>query len=115
MTNEFQPERPSNTHRGLGPDREAIEDTIIGIEVAATSFTYDSTLKRRLYERAGVQEYLLLQLFERGVEWWSLESGKYQPIVSDEKWVYESKQFPGLRLDSDALWAGDMAAVLAAL
>ncbi len=87
----------------------------LAIEVAATSFTYDSHLKKRMYQRAGIPEYLLLQVYERTVEWWRLDQGRYVPIEPDSSEVFESIVFPGLRLDAEALWTGDMAGVLAAL
>lgn len=100
----------------------ATEDTgvIVGppelaVEVSASSYAYDSTLKRRLYERSGVREYLLLQLYEQRVEWWTLDDGRYRKITPDDAGVYESEVFPGLRLNAGALWAGDMAGVLGAL
>ena len=85
------------------------------VEVSASSYAYDSTLKRRLYERSGVREYLLVQLYERRIEWWTLQDGAYRTIDPDEAGVFESVVFPGLRLDIEALWAGNMGRLLAAL
>jgi hypothetical protein len=37
------------------------------------------------------------------------------PIAADSNGIIESRIFPGLKLDVDGFWDGDMAAVLAAL
>lgn len=84
------------------------------IEVSATSFAYDSTLKRALYERAGVLECLLIQVHEQRIQWWTRVGAAYTTIEPRDG-IYESRAFPGLRLDAEALWAGDIARVLAAL
>lgn len=84
------------------------------IEVSASSFAYDSTLKRALYERAGVLECLLIQVHERRIQWWTRTGAAYTTIEPRDG-IYESRAFPGLRLDAEALWTGDIARVLAGL
>lgn len=84
------------------------------IEVSASSFAYDSTLKRALYERSRVLECLLVQVHERRIEWWARTDGRYTTIEPRDG-IYESQAFPELRLDAEALWTGDIARVLAAL
>jgi Uma2 family endonuclease len=114
---EVQPDSSLRLRKG-GASEEAgviVGPPELAVEVSASSYAYDSTLKRRLYERSGVREYLLLQLYEQRVEWWTLDSGKYRQIAANDAGIYESEVFPGLRLDAAALWAGDMAGVLAAL
>ncbi len=81
-------------------------------EVAASSASYDLHLKRDLYERAGVQEYLVWQVYENRIDWWQLVDGKYEALDLSEDGVFESKVFPGLRLHAIAMLTGDMAAVL---
>jgi Uma2 family endonuclease len=85
------------------------------VEVSATSFSYETHLKRALYQHAGVPEYLVLQIYERNAEWWRLDAGHYVPIAADSNGIIESRIFPGLKLDVDGFWDGDMAAVLSAL
>jgi Uma2 family endonuclease len=84
-------------------------------EVSASSVSYDLNLKKDLYRRSGVAEYLVWQVYEGMIDWWKLEAGAYVPIEPDSAGILESDRFPGLRLDPEALLAGDMAAVLAAL
>jgi Uma2 family endonuclease len=85
------------------------------VEVSASSVSYDLNLKKELYRRSGVAEYLVWQVYEGVIDWWKLETGAYVPIEPDSAGILQSAQFPGLRLAREALLAGDMAAVLAAL
>ena len=62
-----------------------------------------------------MQEYLVWQVYEQRIDWWSLDNGQYVPLVRDAAGIIESKIFPGLRLNVAALLAGDLPAVLAAL
>lgn len=84
-------------------------------EVAASSASYDLHQKRALYERSGVQEYIVWQVYDRAIRWFRLRDGQYEDLAPGEDGIIESHVFPGLRLDVDSLLKGDMAAVLAAL
>lgn len=84
-------------------------------EIAGSSASYDLHLKRDLYLRAGVQEYLVWQVYEERIDWWTLEDEKYVAIEPNEDGIVESRVFAGLRLNVAAMLAADMAAVLAAL
>jgi Uma2 family endonuclease len=85
------------------------------VEVAASSASYDLHRKSELYRRAGVQEYMVWQVFEKRIDWWELQDGDYVSLAVDERGVIESKVFPGLRLNVAAMLAGEMATVLSAL
>ena len=103
-----------------GTSRVGDDDCIEGppelvVEVSASSVSYDLNLKKELYRRGGVAEYLVWQVYEGIIDWWKLQAGDYLPIEPDSRGILQSDQFPGLRLDREALLAGDMAAVLAAL
>lgn len=84
-------------------------------EIAASSASYDMHLKKEAYRRGVVQEYLVWQVYEQRIDWWSLEDGEYAPLEPDAAGVIESNIFPGLRLNAIALLEGDLPAVLAAL
>lgn len=115
---EVQPDALLRTREGghsLVGDRTVEGPPELVIEVAASSSSYDANLKRLLYERAGVQEYVVLQIFERQIDWWAAHDGKFQRVLPDDSGTYASTVFPGLRVNPDAFWSGDMAAVLAAL
>jgi hypothetical protein len=80
-----------------------------------SSASYDYHVKRRIYRRNGVREYLIWRVEDGAIEWFTLENGDYVPLVADTTGVIRSRVFPGLWLAADALLAGDLAAVLAAL
>ena len=82
-------------------------------EIAASSASIDLHRKKRVYERAGVSEYLVWQVWERRMDWFRLVNGVYMPVAPDDQGIIESAVFPGLRLDVPAMLAGDDAAVLA--
>ncbi len=85
------------------------------VEVAASSAAYDLHDKKRVYARVGVREYLVAQAYEQRVDWWELREGVFTPLPLDADGTLRSRVFPGLWLDPAALWAGDAAALLAAL
>src|SRR5581483_5087907 len=82
------------------------------IEVAAGSVSIDRHTKLRVYQRNGVQEYLLWLVLDRRIEWFALREGVYVPLAPDAHGVVQSQVFPGLRLAVPALLDGDLARVL---
>ncbi len=82
------------------------------VEIAASSAAYDLHDKRRAYQRNGVQEYLVLEMYEQRVVWFVLREEVYEPLQPDEDGVLHSEVFPGLVLQPDPIWDGDMAALL---
>jgi Uma2 family endonuclease len=85
------------------------------VEIAASSASYDLHSKKRVYERAGVEEYIAWLIFERRIVWFRLVDGRFVEVEPDASGVIESATFPGLRLDVGAMLAGDDAAVVAEL
>jgi Uma2 family endonuclease len=85
------------------------------VEIAASSVAYDLGVKRRVYARSGVQEYLAAQAYEQRVDWFVLREGVYEALQPDSDGILRSEVFPGLWLPVDALWAGDLAGMLAVL
>ena len=86
----------------------------LAVEIAASSAAYDLHLKKEAYRRAGVQEYLVWQVFEQRLDWWELRDGEYRPPPVSSDGIVESRVFPGLRLPVDDVLAGNLAGVLAA-
>lgn len=84
-------------------------------EISHSSASIDLHEKFDLYQEAGVQEYLVALLSKREIRWHRLVRGKYKLITPDPDSVYRSVVFPGLWLDSKALFKNDMAKVLATL
>lgn len=85
------------------------------IEVAASSAAYDLHQKLRVYQRSGVQEYLVFVAYEQEVRWFHLVEGEYQPITADDAGVLRSRLFPGLWIHPDHVWNNNFAAMQALL
>lgn len=85
------------------------------IEIAASSTSYDLHQKKATYARHGVQEYLVFQMNERQVSWFTLRDGVYELLIADGDQILRSQVFPGLWLAVKAFWADDMTTVLGVL
>jgi Uma2 family endonuclease len=83
------------------------------VEIAASSAAYDLHDKRAAYARSGVREYLVVQMYERRIDWFVLREGQYEPVQPDGHGILRGTVFPGLWLDTAAFWNGDIAAMLA--
>lgn len=81
-------------------------------EVAASTAAYDSYDKKVAYRRNGVQEYIVWQVLDQKLDWFSLQGGEYLPLPVDGTGVIRSQVFPGLWLAVPALLVGEMAQVL---
>jgi Uma2 family endonuclease len=84
-------------------------------EVAPSSVSRDLHQKLELYQRAGVQEYLVWRVQDEAIDWFGLENGRYAAQSRDANGILRSRVMPGLWLDSTALVRGDLKAVLAVL
>jgi Uma2 family endonuclease len=82
------------------------------VEIAASSASYDMHVKRDIYCRCGVQEYLVWRVYDRRLDWWLLRGGVYTPLAPDDNGISASHTFPGLRLHVAALLRDDMSTVL---
>ncbi|OCQ99672.1 hypothetical protein BCD67_14755 [Oscillatoriales cyanobacterium USR001] len=85
------------------------------VEIAASSAAIDLGDKKRSYRRNGAQEYIVWQVFEPKIDWFSLQDGDYISLIPNEEGVICSQVFPGLWLDLNAMLQGDMQRVLAIL
>lgn len=97
----------------LGKYVEGVPQMVV--EVAATSEAYDLFEKFEVYQQAGVQEYLVVLVREQEVRWFQRNEGKYEPLVADAGGVIRSVVFPGLWLDTIALFAENPASLLITL
>lgn len=105
---------------GQGGAQIDADDYLVGtpellVEVAASTASIDLGDKKRAYQRQGVQEYLVLQVYEQQVSWFTWRDGEYHEIVADEQGILCSRIFPGLWLDPAKFWAGDIGGLLATL
>ena len=85
------------------------------LEVAASSRARDLGPKLRLYERSGVREYLVAIPGKQELLWKVLTASGFEPLTPGTGGIMRSHFFPGLWLDSQALWNGDQARVFAVL
>jgi len=84
-------------------------------EVAASSASYDLHVKMDLYQRQGVQEYIVWRVFEQEIDWFVLSKNKFKLLFPDSGGIFRSQIFPGLWLDAPALLRGDFATVMKVL
>jgi Uma2 family endonuclease len=117
--NEVQPDillRLERTRGGrsfVAPDDYLVGAPELVVEIAASSANYDMHVKRRVYGRNGVQEYVVALMFDRALHWYVLENGTYEVLPPDADGILRSRVFPGLWLQPDAFWANDLAGLLA--
>jgi Uma2 family endonuclease len=76
-------------------------------EIASSTTRIDLGVKRELYRRFGVREYIVWRVAERVVDWFALRGGYYFPLAPSEDGVIRSEVFPGLWLDPTALVTGN--------
>ncbi len=84
-------------------------------EVAASSASYDLNVKRNVYRRNGVREYVVWRVRDGEIDWFVLRGGEYERLAKDAAGLYQSEVFPGLWLDPEALAREDLATVLDSL
>ena len=112
LDNEPQPDallRIELGGRSLVTDDDYVEGAPeLIVEIAASSAAYDLHDKKQVYRRNGVQEYIVWQVFENKLDWFSLQSGEYVPLQPDDNGVVRSLVFPGLWLFVPSLLAGEM-------
>ena len=74
------------------------------VEVAVSSRSRDFGAKKRLYERAGVREYLIAVPLRKEISCFERIQSGFQPIELGSDGIFRSRCFPGLWLDTKALW-----------
>lgn len=75
------------------------------IEVAHSTAAIDLRDKKEDYQRCGVAEYVVVCLAERQVYWFDLTGRRARKIAADG--ILRSKRFPGLWIDTQALFRAD--------
>ena len=121
LDNEVQPDAHLRLLEGVGGTSHlGAADCIDGapeliVEIAISSASYDYHVKRRIYRRNGVREYLIWRVEDGAIDWFALEHGDYVALAADVTGVIRSKVFPGLWLAAGALLTGDLETVLSTL
>lgn len=119
--NEPQPDALLRIEPEVGGNSSISEDDYVEgapeliAEIAASSASYDLNAKLNVYRRNGVREYIVWQIYENRLDWFSLQEGQYVSLAPDEAGVIHSQVFPGLWLAVNALLQGNLAEVLAVL
>jgi len=119
FNNEPQPDALLRIDSACGGQSSISEDDYVEgapelvVEIAASSASYDLHDKLKVYRRNGVLEYIVWQMAEQQITWFSLQDGEYKRLLPDDAGVIRSQIFPGLDLDVPALLADNLAQVLA--
>jgi Uma2 family endonuclease len=74
------------------------------VEVAVSSRSREFGVKKRLYERVGVREYLIVVPVQKEISWFERIQSGFQPVTRGADGIFRSRCFPGLWLDTKALW-----------
>jgi Uma2 family endonuclease len=83
------------------------------VEIAASSSSKDLHVKKRVYQKAGVKEYIVWRTVRPGFDWFVLKEGEYVSLMADPNDGYlKSCAFPGLWMDLEALLSMDKRKVI---
>ena len=87
--------------QALGGQTRIEQGYIVGapelvIEIARSSRSYDLNEKKAEYARAGVREYVVVELDPDRVHWFILRDGRFRGFARRRDGIYRSEVFPGL-------------------
>jgi Uma2 family endonuclease len=85
------------------------------VEISRSSRAYDLGPKKADYERAGVGEYVVVELDPNRVHWFIRRNGQFEELPPGPEGIYRSQVFPGLWLDPQALYRGDLVRLIGVL
>jgi Uma2 family endonuclease len=77
------------------------------VEVASSTASIDLHNKRTEYEKAGVREYMVAVLNPGRLVWFIRREKQFEELVPGADGIFRSETFPGLWLDSPALFRQD--------
>lgn len=80
-------------------------------EIARSSKSYDLNVKKPIYKRDGIREFILWRVEDNAIDWFVLRNDEYEPLVPDATGIIRSATFPGLWLDVAAMVRRDMGRV----
>lgn len=83
-------------------------------EIANTTKSRDLGVKKTVYLRNGVREYIVWRIQDKAIDWFILREDEYVSLLPGPDGITRSEVFPGLWLDTAALIEGDLAKVLQA-
>ncbi len=108
------------TERAGGQSRWNEQRYLVGapelaVEISNSTAGIDLHAKLRDYERYGVREYLVVLMRQQEVRWFVRRKNRFAPLKPDTAGVLKSKVFPGLWLDTNAVFDETAARLLATL
>jgi Uma2 family endonuclease len=118
LDNEPQPDVMLFIAPGCGGQARISEDDYVEgapelvVEVSSSTASIDLNLKRHVYRRCGVREYVVWRVQERQIDWFLLREGEFVRNDPDAHGRFRSVVFPGLWLDAPALIRGELNTVL---
>jgi len=77
------------------------------VEISRSSRDYDLGAKKADYERAGVREYVVVELDPNRIHWFIRRGEQFEELPAGPDGVFRSEIFPGLWLDPQALFSED--------
>jgi Uma2 family endonuclease len=77
------------------------------VEVARSSRKFDLNSKKDDYERAGVREYVVVELDPDRIHWFIRRGDHFEDLLPGPDGIHRSDVFPGLWLDAAAIFARD--------
>jgi Uma2 family endonuclease len=87
----------------------------LAAEICYSSAAYDLGVKKSLYQKAGVREYVACLVEEQEILWHRLSKRAYVLVQPNSRGAIQSSIFPGLWLDTRALRKHDLARLLQSL
>jgi hypothetical protein len=76
-------------------------------EISRSTRSFDLNAKKADYERAGVLEYLVVELDPDRIHWFVRRDDRFEELAAGTDGIFRSEAFPGLWLDPKALYAQD--------
>ncbi len=117
---EVQPDGHLRIPEALGGQTRIERGYLVGgpelvIEIARSSRHYDLNAKKADYERAGVREYLVIELDPDRIHWFIRRRNRFRKLRPGPDGIYRSQVSPGLWLDPEAFYAQDLDRLIAVL
>jgi Uma2 family endonuclease len=85
------------------------------VEISRATRYHDLNSKKSDYRRAGVREYLVIELDPNRIHWFIRGGNRFEDLQPGRDGIYRSEVFPGLWLDAEALFTRDRGVLYAVL
>lgn len=80
-------------------------------EVSSSTVSIDLGLKRQVYRRNGVREYVVWRVGDDAIDWFVRRDSDFELLIPGTDGILRSECFPGLWLDAAGLRRRDLSAV----